>query len=431
VLEIPYKAGIAELLGYVPRGWESEVHNDTTRFRSIAGGRRIGKTYVMAFEAICAAMRPNRDAPPVILVAPTDTLVRRVWLRTARMINDAPLVRERASQYKNHPGDRQVYLRNAHGIPTPIFAVTAKPPSHDLSGSSTIGEGYQFAGVDEVPRVSPDYWHESLRPALADTLGDALLCGSPKGQNFFYNLWRQGREGSRVEGWRSWQVPSWTEDAIAPEEIAKLRATTPDHIFRQEYGAEFVAGGSGVFKYERKGDIRQPERGRRYIGGLDIALTTDYTVLSIHDAQTGEQVAIWRGTDMEFVDQAQRLMDVWRPYNCIVYADKGGYGYGLYEKLRHSGMRIQGITITEQSRAAMLSELQRWLAEKLLTISTDEKADVFAHELDVFAAMEKSGGRVRYEPPSGEHDDCVFALALVAYAFEPHRPRVRFAGGLR
>jgi len=58
----------------------------------------------------------------------------------------------------------------------------------------------------------------------------------------------------------------------------------PNHIFRQEYLAEFLDNSSGLFSNVRE-CIKEPIHTSKYFGGLDIGRADDYTVLTIINDQ--------------------------------------------------------------------------------------------------------------------------------------------------
>jgi len=81
-------------------------------------------------------------------------------------------------------------------------------------------------------------WTEALRPALSDRRGRAIFISTPRGHNWFYDLWMRGQEGNGE--WKSWNFPTSANPHIDPAEIEQARLDLPDRVFRQEYLAEFV-----------------------------------------------------------------------------------------------------------------------------------------------------------------------------------------------
>jgi phage terminase large subunit len=58
------------------------------------------------------------------------------------------------------------------------------------------GAKYNFIVMDECADIHEETWHQILRPTLSDTQGHALFIGSPKGRNWFFDLYSlSGEEG--------------------------------------------------------------------------------------------------------------------------------------------------------------------------------------------------------------------------------------------
>ena len=131
---------------------------------------------------------------------------------------------------------------------------------------SLRGEGLDFVVMDECAFMAAEAWPEAIRPALADRRGRALFISTPKGRNWFYDLWLRGVDPNEPE-WASWQLPTSANPYIRPEEIEAARASLPDRTFRQEFLAEFLAEtGENTFRREW-----WTEHNRYTAGALDVA----------------------------------------------------------------------------------------------------------------------------------------------------------------
>jgi predicted phage terminase large subunit-like protein len=112
------------------------------------------------------------------------------------------------------------------------------------------GRGLDDISVDETAHISgfKDIWEQELRPALADKKGTACFFSTPKGLNYFYELFKQAEIDPEL--WASFQMPSWTNPHLDPAEIEAARKALPALVFRQEFGAEFVQLAGAMFKRE-------------------------------------------------------------------------------------------------------------------------------------------------------------------------------------
>ena len=89
-----------------------------------------------------------------------------------------------------------------------------------------------------------------MLPALADRKGGAVLCGTPKGFNWFYELY------SYAEAHPEWSVHHSTtlEGGLVPEgELNQARELMDERLFKQEFEASFEKlGNRGYRQFDRR-----------------------------------------------------------------------------------------------------------------------------------------------------------------------------------
>ena len=98
--------------------------------------------------------------------------------------------------------------------------------------------------MDEASLQPPSAWTMVFRPALADRLGKALFISTPQGKGFFYKLWKHGQT---AENWASWLYTVADTGLIPEDELIDLRATMPDHQYRQEMLCDFDVARMGAY----------------------------------------------------------------------------------------------------------------------------------------------------------------------------------------
>lgn len=96
-----------------------------------------------------------------------------------------------------------------------------------------------------------------------------MMIGTPKGRNWFYDLFNLGQSGED-EDWKSWHFTTKDNPLIDASEIESAKKTLSTFAFKQEYMASFDNAGSDVFKEEwlKYGEI--PEQGSYFIA-VDLA----------------------------------------------------------------------------------------------------------------------------------------------------------------
>lgn len=102
---------------------------------------------------------------------------------------------------------------------------------------SMRGVGLDFVVFDETADMDPSVWYEVIRPTLSTTQGKALFLGTPKGHNWFKDLFDLSL--TRPESWASFQYTTADGGNVPPEEIAQARLDLDSRTFEQEYEARF------------------------------------------------------------------------------------------------------------------------------------------------------------------------------------------------
>jgi hypothetical protein len=277
------------------------------------------------------------------------------------------------------------------------------------------GWAFHLVILDEAARISETCWQEVIQPTLADYGGDAFLISSPKGRNWFWKEYMSA-DGTYQAAWRA---PS-SDNPIPQIRHAYERAKTrvPDRVFRQEWGAEFIEDEGLVFRYIKDAamlcPLTGPLPGRQYVGGLDWGKRVDYTVLTLLDAATHEQVHMDRMSGIDYSLQLQRIKATCARFGVTrVVAELNAMGDPLIEEGLRMGIPLEPFTTTNATKAVIIEALALGFEQRALTILTDE---VLTGELEAFESTRLPSGLYRYSAPDGLHDDCVISLALAWHA---------------
>jgi hypothetical protein len=280
------------------------------------------------------------------------------------------------------------------------------------------GEGLKRVVVDEAARCKREVWEEVIRPSVSDTHGSVLFGSTPKGKNWFYEIYTRGQDPLQPE-FKSWKFPTSDNPMISAEDIEHARESLPLDVFNQEYLAEFLDNQAGVFRNIAACSTSAPAdpiKGGVYVGGLDLARLTDFTVLTILDAK-GRQVFIDRFNLLDWSIQKRRIIDVVTRYNAALLLDSTGIGDPIFEDLRDSGLNVEGYKFTSESKGKLIEALMIAFEKGEIGITTDQTQ---RNELDIYEYTMNRSGSVSYNAPDGYHDDCVVALALAWWQFN-HR----------
>lgn len=241
----------------LPRRHEGQatIVSESTRFNVLACGRRFGKTTL----GLDLTSDPIIEGKPVGWFSPTYPMMLEVWREASRLF--------RPISTKLNAQERRI--ETVTGGVLEFWSLT--------DPDSVRGRKYARAILDEAAMVRDltRAWNEAIRPTLADMEGDAWFLSTPKGLTDFHDLFRRGQEG--LDGWTSWQMPTWTNPHIPRAEIDAMRQELPPRVFSQEVEAEFMADVEGaLWTYDNIDRHRvthgdSPPEMRRVVIGVDPA----------------------------------------------------------------------------------------------------------------------------------------------------------------
>ena len=141
------------------------------------------------------------------------------------------------------------------------------------------GRKYALIVIDEagIARNLQDAWEQALRPTLTDLRGSAWVLGTPKGRNFFHQLFSRGQSGE--PGWKSWRLGSVDNPYIDPAEVEEARSSLPQHVFEQEYLGIPADDGGNPFGLQAIAACLGPlSTATPVVYGVDLAKSVDWTV---------------------------------------------------------------------------------------------------------------------------------------------------------
>lgn len=231
--------------------WQKEVYSDSTRFKVVVAGRRCGKSRLSVVNLLVEGLKCPKGSA-VMYVAPTQGQARQI-------IWDAIMDLGRDVIASSHINNLDITLINGAKI-----YVRGSDRPDTLRGVSLT-----YLVLDEVADIKPDTWEKVLRASLSDKKGRALFIGTPKGRNWFYDMYNLGLSEEDSE-WKSWHFTTRDNPLIDPEEIEGAKKSLSSFSFKQEYEASFDNAGTDVFKESWLKYGPEPQYGNYYIA-VDLA----------------------------------------------------------------------------------------------------------------------------------------------------------------
>lgn len=375
-----------------PHPGQQTVKDGARRFNVVCMGRRWGKTVLGLIVIVLLALQGK----PVAWFSPTYKMLADVWREAKRLTR--PIARHISEQEKR------------------IELITGGVIDFWSLDNPDAARGRKYAGVviDEAAMVAwlGEAWQAVIRPTLTDYSGVAWFFSTPKGRNFFWQIWQLGQDPAQTE-WASWQMPTTSNPYINDAEIEAARQELPDRVFRQEYLAEFVEDAGGVFRGVR--ECATAKRVKPYAGtfrmGVDWGQQNDFTFLTVFDVEARRMVDIDRFNKVDWALQRARLKAMHERWNCDrIIAEKNSIGSPNIEALRREGLPVLAFDTTAISKPPLIESLVLAFERKEIEILNDA---VLINELEAYErTVSKETGRSKYGAPEGLHDDGVISTAL-------------------
>lgn len=380
-------------------GGQENILNSQARFRTLAAGRRWGKTKVAAHEIVRRARKPNQM---IWWIANTYKNVSRGYREVVNQIPPSWLAKP-APAYTSTT--KILQLKNG----TMIEFYSGGSPD------SLAGEGVDFVVVDEAALIPDNVWHQLIRPTLMDTGGEAFIISTPRGHNWFWQMWKLGQENKA--GYESWRFPQTANPFVPQAETDAAQDELPTIIFRQEIMAEFLAAGASIFGLglEREGsmidDIVEP-RGNVFVG-IDLAKQEDFTVITADREDDGMPCYFERFNQIDWPTQQNRiayaiseLENTPGVESVTALIDSTGLGDVVYDNLTGAGVDVTPIKFTNQSKEQMARLLAADLEHGRARVLSDMREEFESYEFTL-----TPNGRYQFEAATG-HDDMVSAKML-------------------
>lgn len=447
-----------------PHAGQMLVKQEARRFNVVDCGRRWGKSTLGVDCLIEPAVLHHL---PTAWFSPTYKMLSDSWREVRRTL--AP-VTERVSEAEHR-------LELLDGGSVDMWSLD--------SPDAARGRKYARVIIDEAAMVKELQvaWEAVIRPTLADYQGGAYFLSTPRGYNYFHELYSRGLDSEQTD-WASWQMPTSSNPYIAQQEIDAAERDLPAPLFAQEYLARFEALAAARFDLEvvnaaiplcrpaltnvglpsgLSGQYLRlwalPRPGVPYVAYTDSAegKGQDYTVTIILEARTLRHVATLRDNILEPGQHAVQAEALCRWFNTALWGVERNRGEAVLYIVGQTGYprvywhednaqtmqqrqagkeptKRLGFPVTEHTRIGLIDGLAEVITDR--SLQSDDA--IYWRECQSFIYNERG----RAEAAEGMHDDCVLAMAgAVRMASQPGAQSVRateprplarsYVGGIR
>lgn len=232
------------------------------RFVVAALSRRTGKTAISNIIAQLLTYIPNTH---VLVMSPNYSLSTISWDIQRKFYKqfEIKLVRQNAK-------DKILELENGSTVRMGSIS----------QADSVVGRSYDFILFDEAALDSKgiDAWNIQLRPTLDKPNSKAVFISTPRGKNYFHDLYQRGFSPDYPE-WVSIRSDYRENPRASAKDIEQAKKSMSKAEFAQEYEADFIAMQGQVYALsdECRIDISTNSINRvDVIAGLDVGFR-DYT----------------------------------------------------------------------------------------------------------------------------------------------------------
>jgi hypothetical protein len=385
-----------KLVGYSPTKKQSEIINGVlnteAKYHVVSLGRQSGKS-LMAMNLVLYWLINHRPCK-ILWVSPVYSQANKVQHELDEAIRNSKIIDtcNYSDNYIKLKTGSEIYFRSAERY------------------DNIRGYTFDYCIVDEAAYIKEEAWTTAIKPTLAVRGKKILFLSTPKGKNWFYNLYQLSNVNSNYQAYNG---PTSTNPFVKQTEINEARQTLPPNIFKTEYLAEFVDDGGEVFSNLSNNTFNEwPKPNGTIYCGIDLGKQNDYTVATFMD-NNGNIVEIYRDNHKAWNDMIIELSALINKYNAKTYIEVNNVGDVIFEQLKGKVKQIEPFVTSNRSKTEAIEGLILDLNEGNIKIPSKELFSPLHNELSVFTYEYSPSSRtIKYGSPNGHHDDTVISLAI-------------------
>lgn len=390
-----------KLIGFTPHKKQKEILEEIIqspeKYHIASIGRQFGKSLMgmnlMLYWAI------NHRPCQILWVSPVYSQAQKVHKELMMAIGNSGIVESNnysSNELKLKTGST-IYFRSAE--------------RYDNIRGMTL----DYAVIDEAAFIKDDAWAEAIRPTLVVKGKKVLFISTPKGKNWFYDLYQLGISPD-YDNYKAYKGSSYDTPYIDPQELFDAKKTVPEKVFKQEYLAEFLDAGGEVFSNLTAIEHHTwPQAQGNVFCGIDLAKQEDYTVATFMDS-TGKVLEIYRNNKSTWNVMVEEITALLKKYNASTLIEVNSIGDVIYEQIKQRHSNTHPFTTTSKSKNEIIEGLILDVNEQSISIPSKQLFPPLQHEMEIFTYDYNPKTRsVRYTHPNGMHDDTVISLALSNY----------------
>lgn len=306
------------------------IVENSKRFTVACCGRRFGKTTIAIRQICYEARMPGKE---IYYVSPSYRMSKTIVFRK---------LKEKLLSLK--------WIRKINETEMTFTLVNGSTIS--LKGADNFdslrGIGLDYLVCDEAADIDPEAFYSVLRPALSDKQGKALFLGTPKGFNWFKDIFDLAEQ--YPEEWASFQFTTLDGGQVPVEEIESAKRDLDEKTFAQEYLGTFQNfSGRVYYAFNREQNIKnfQGQIPDILHIGIDFNLDPICAVVAVKEANTLwiiDEIKMMGSNTDELVEE---IRNRYPTQTIICYPDPAGAARSTKSggKTDHTILRMAGFQV--------------------------------------------------------------------------------------
>ena len=390
-----------QFTGFTPHHKQREmitsILDSKSKFHVACVGRQFGKS-LMAMN-LCLYWGINDGPVKILWVSPVYSQTNKVQKELMQAIGESGIVK--SCNYSTN----EITLKNGTQ-----FLFRSAERYDNIRGLTC-----DYGVIDEAAFCKDEAWQEAIRPVFMVRGKKVLFISTPKGKNFFFDLYQLGQSEDYPQ-YQNYTGTSYDTPYIDPIDITDAKKTLPDNVFRQEYLAQFIDSGGEVFSDIDKNCFTSytPPEGRVFCG-IDLGKQEDYTVATFID-QRGKVVDIYRSNATEWSTMVNEILVLIRKWNATTMIEVNSIGDVIFEMIKKQWQNTHPFVTSSKSKQEIIEGLILDMNDDVISIPHPSLFSWLYNELTIFTYDYNPKTRsIKYGHPNGQHDDTVMSLAIANY----------------
>lgn len=383
-----------ELQLYQPHQKQAQIHEAINtlpcKYYTIPIGRQFGKTLLGINQNLYWAI--NNNYVQLGWISPVYPQAKKVFREMEAAITGTPFLKN------SNKSDLIITFPNNSTIQ--FFSAEAY--------DSIRGNTFHYLTCDEFDYFKSEAWEEVLRATVIVKGRKVLFISTPKGKHLMYKM---SLMPSVSEAYCTIRGTSYDNPLIPVSELEDAKRNLPDHIFRQEYLAEFLEDTTSVFRNITE-CVGMAEETNDYYAGVDLGRADDYTVITVLNSK-GKMVYIERWRHLEWSQIIANVCTVLNKYKPRTFVEANNAQDAIYEQIRNGitfNKNLLQPFVTGKNKQSIIEDLMVGFEQKEIGIMN---IDYLIEELKIFTYDYNLRTRsIKYSAPAGLHDDTVMSLAF-------------------